>query len=75
MINLIEILCWNHRSAEKPQIYIYKEDCLCLSLSFCLNAFAQFSRYEVQTSQTGQGLSGAGCGGVDDSTVPQGAQK
>ena len=42
-------------------------------LSVCLNAFAQFSRYEVQTSHTGQGLSGAGRGGVDDSTAPQGA--
>ena len=37
----------------------------------CLNAFAQFSRYEVQTSHTGQGLSGAGRGGVDGSTVPR----
>ena len=53
-------------------IYIYKEDCL--SLSVCLNAFAQFSRYKVQTSQTGQGLCGTGRGGVDDSMVPQGVQ-
>ena len=36
------------------------------------HAFAQFYRYEVQTSQTGQGFSGAGCEGVDNSTVPQG---
>ena len=48
--------------------------CLCLSLSVsvsvCLNAFAQFSSYEIQTSQERQGLPGTGRGGVDDSTVP-----
>ena len=46
---------------------------LSLSLSVCLDAFAQFSRYEIKTSHTGQGLSGAGRRGVDDSTIPQGA--
>ena len=40
-----------------------------------LRVVAQFSRYEVQTSQTGHGFSGAGRGWVDDSTVPQGPQK
>ena len=53
--------------------------CLCLSLSVsvsvCLNAFAQFSRYRVETSQVRQGLFGTGRGGVDDSTVPQGAHE
>ena len=34
----------------------------------CLNAFAEFSRYEVQTSHTGQGISGAD---RDGSTVPR----
>ena len=33
-------------------------------------AFAQFSRYRVQTSQERQWLSGIGRGGVDASTVP-----
>ena len=62
-------------TAHDPLIYIYKEDCLyvCLSVSIsvsisvCLNAFAQFSRYEAQTFQ---GLGGTGRGGVDNSTVP-----
>ena len=31
--------------------YIYKEDCL--SLSVCLNVFAQFSRYRAETVQVG----------------------
>ena len=38
-------------------------------------AFSQFSRYEVQTSQTSQGLFEAGREGDDDSTVPKEAQK
>ena len=46
-----------------------------ISISVCLNAFAQFSRYRVETSQVRQRLSGRGREGVDDSTVPRGAQK
>ena len=34
------------------------------------HAFAQFSRYTVETSQVRQGLAGTGCGKVDNSTVP-----
>ena len=49
-------------------IYIYKEDCLSvclsLSLSFCLNAFAQFSRYKAETLQVVRGQPEAGRGGV-----------
>ena len=46
-------------------IYIYKEDCLCcLSVSVCLDAFAQFSRYRAETLQVGQGGPGTGRGGV-----------
>ena len=41
-----------------------------VSVSVCLDAFAQFSSYEVQTSQDRQWLLGIGRGGVDDSTVP-----
>ena len=43
-------------------IYIYKEDCL--SLSFCLDAFSQFSRYRAETSQIGRGLPGQGRRGL-----------
>ena len=39
-------------------IYIYKEDCLCLS------AFTQFSRYRTETLQVGQGRPGTGRGGL-----------
>ena len=39
------------------------------------HAFAQFSRYRVETSQVCQWLTGIGRGGVGDSTVPRGAQK
>ena len=39
-------------------IYIYKEDCLSLSLSVCLNAFVQFSRYRAETLQVGPGREG-----------------
>ena len=42
--------------------------CLSLSLSVCLDAFAQFLSYEVQTSQDRQRLPGTGRGGVYDST-------
>ena len=38
--------------------------CLCLCLSVCLNAFAQFSRYRVETLQVGLGRPGTGRGGV-----------
>ena len=39
------------------------------------HAFAQFSRYRVETSQVRQRLTGTGRRGVSDSTVPRGAQK
>ena len=39
------------------------------------HAFAQFSRYGVETSQVRQRLTGKGRRGVSDSTVPRGAQK
>ena len=39
------------------------------------HAFAQFSRYRVETLQVRQRFSGTDYGGVDDSTVPRGAQK
>ena len=39
------------------------------------HAFAQFSRYRVETLQVRQWLIGTGCGGVGDSTVPRVAQK
>ena len=39
------------------------------------HAFAQFSRYRVETSQVRQRLTGTGRGGVVDSTVPRRAQK
>ena len=45
----------------------------CLSVCLCLNALAQFSRYEAQTSQAGRGLGGTDLGGTDNFTVPQGA--
>ena len=45
-------------------IYIYKEDWLSVCLSFCLNAFAEFSRYRAETLQVGRGRPGAGRGGV-----------
>ena len=45
-------------------IYIYKEERLCLSVSVCLNAFAQFSRYKAETLQVGRGRPGTGHGGV-----------
>ena len=44
-------------------IYIYKEDCLCLSVSVCLNEFAQFSRCRAETLQVGRGRPGTGRGG------------
>ena len=37
---------------------------LSLSVSVCLNAFAQFSRYKAETLQVGRGLPGTGRGGV-----------
>ena len=46
-----------------------------VSVSVCLNAFAQFSSYEVQTSQDHQTLLGTGRGGVEDSTVSPRGQK
>ena len=74
--NLLQLLL---DTAHDHLIFIYKEDCLygCLSVSIsvCLNAFAQFSRYEAQTSQAGQELGGAGCAGVENSTVPLGVQE
>ena len=39
------------------------------------HAFAQFSRYRVETLQVRQWLTGTGRGGVGDSTVLRGAQK
>ena len=39
------------------------------------HAFAQFSRYRVETLQVRQWLTGTGRGGVGNSTVPRGAQK
>ena len=54
----------NLSSVSAISIYIYKEDCLsvCLSLSVsvCLDAFAQFSRYRAETLQVGQGGPGTG---------------
>ena len=38
--------------------------CMSLSLSFFLNAFAQFSRYRAETLQVGRGRSGIGRGWV-----------
>ena len=38
-------------------------------------AFAQFSKYRVETSKVRQRLSGTGRERVDDSTFPHGAQK
>ena len=38
--------------------------CLSLSLSVCLDAFAQFSRYRAETLQVGHGGPGTGRGGV-----------
>ena len=35
-----------------------------MSLSVCLNAFAQFSRYRAETLQVGHGGPGIGRGGV-----------
>ena len=49
--------------------------CLSLSLSVCLDAFAQFLSYEVQTSLDRQRIPGTGRGGVHDSTPPQRGQK
>ena len=49
-------------------IYIYMS--VCLSLSFCLNAFAQFLRYRAETSQVRQWLSVTGRGAVDDFMIP-----
>ena len=47
---------------QKEIIFIYKEDCL--SLSVCLDAFAQFSIYRAATLQAGRGRPGTGRGGV-----------
>ena len=67
-------IMWDVFICMRVYIYIYKEDCLyvCLSVSVavCLNAFAQFSRYRVQTSQERQWITGTGRRGVDDSTIP-----
>ena len=37
---------------------------ICLCLSVCLNAFAQFSRYRAEILQVGRGRPGTGRGGV-----------
>ena len=39
------------------------------------HAFIQFLRYRVETLHVRQRLTGTGCRGVSDSTVPRGAQK
>ena len=49
--------------------------CLSLSLSVCLDAFAQFLSYEVQASLDCQRISGTGRGGDYDSTPPRRSQK
>ena len=49
--------------------------CLSLSLSVCLDAFAQILSYYVQTSLECQRIPGTGRGGVHDSTLPQRGQK
>ena len=43
--------------------------------TYIQHVFAQLSRYEVQTSQTGRGLHGTCRGGVDDSEVHRGSRK
>ena len=45
---------------------------VCLCLSFCLNAFAQFSRYRAETLQVGRGQPGAGRGDVENFGVYRG---
>ena len=50
------------RESFSEKLSIKRIVCLSLSVSVCLNASAQFSRYEAQSSQAG--LGGTGRGGV-----------
>ena len=55
----------NYRHMKEINLYsISIKRIVCLSLSVCLYAFAQFSRYRAETLQVGRERPGIGRGGV-----------